>query len=173
MLIERALNKESSYEVSLKLDKKFSRGISYSGQIVFFQFLHYTCFSSAICPLQVPGLYGSAWIRYTLLQQSGTTLLLISRWYENRSGTVREVCCTCKHHYPIRNTPKPCFDIWWFQCKWGWSIAWEIGKENNKYGRGNEIILARNSVTGLLSRLRVNTHTPERFLYRIQESDMA
>ena len=40
---------------SLKLDEKFSRGISYSGQIVFFQFLqHYTCFSSAICPLQVP-----------------------------------------------------------------------------------------------------------------------
>ena len=29
-------------------------GISYSSQIVFFQFLHYTCFSSAICPLQVP-----------------------------------------------------------------------------------------------------------------------
>ena len=55
MLIKRALNKESSYEISLKLDEKFSRGISYSGQIVFFQFLHYTCFSSAIYPLQVPG----------------------------------------------------------------------------------------------------------------------
>ena len=41
---------------SLKLDEKFSRGISYSSQIVFFQFLPYTCFSSAICPLQVPGL---------------------------------------------------------------------------------------------------------------------
>ena len=55
MLIKRALNKESLYEISLKLDEKFSRGISYSSQIVFFQFLHYTCFSSAICPLQVPG----------------------------------------------------------------------------------------------------------------------
>ena len=54
MLIKRALNKENSFEISLKLDEKFSRGISYSGQIVFFQFLHYTCFSSAVCPLQVP-----------------------------------------------------------------------------------------------------------------------
>ena len=54
MLIKRALNKESLYEISLKLDEKTSRGISYSSQIVFFQFLHYTCFSSAIYPLQVP-----------------------------------------------------------------------------------------------------------------------
>ena len=45
----------NSHEISLKLDEKFSRGISYSGQIVFFQFLHYTCFFSTICPLQVPG----------------------------------------------------------------------------------------------------------------------
>ena len=45
-----------AHPVSLKLDEKFSRCISYSGQIVFFQFLHYTCFSSAICPLQVPDL---------------------------------------------------------------------------------------------------------------------
>ena len=56
MLIKDVLYKESSYEISLKLDEKFIRGISYSGQIVFFQFLHYTCFSSAICPLQVPAL---------------------------------------------------------------------------------------------------------------------
>ena len=56
MLIKIALNKESSYEISLKLDYKFSRGISYSSQIVFLQFLHKTCFSSAICPLQVPVL---------------------------------------------------------------------------------------------------------------------
>ena len=55
MSIKRALNKESSYEISLKLYEKCSRGISYSSQIVFFQSLHYTCFSSAICPLQVPG----------------------------------------------------------------------------------------------------------------------
>ena len=83
-------------------------------------------------------------------------------------------CFTCKHRNPIRNAPKRCFDIWWLQYKWSWSIAWEIGKENNKYGRRNEIVLARNSVTGLLSRLRVNTHTPERFLYRIwQQSETA
>ena len=56
MLIKRALNKESLYDISVKLDEKFSRGISYSSQIVFSQFLHYTCFSSATCPLQVPGL---------------------------------------------------------------------------------------------------------------------
>ena len=55
MLINRALYKESSYEISLKLDEKCCRGISYSSQIVFFQLLHYTCFSGAICPLQVPG----------------------------------------------------------------------------------------------------------------------
>ena len=54
MSIKRALNKESSYEMSLNLDEKCSRGISYSSQIVFFQTLHYTCFSSAVCPLQVP-----------------------------------------------------------------------------------------------------------------------
>ena len=54
ILIKRALNKESLYEISLKLDEKFSRDISYSSQIVFLQFLHYTRFSSAICPLQVP-----------------------------------------------------------------------------------------------------------------------
>ena len=55
MSIKRASNKESSYEISLKLDEKCSRGISYSSHIVFFQSLHYTCFSGAICPLQVPG----------------------------------------------------------------------------------------------------------------------
>ena len=55
MSIKRALNKEIPYEISLKLDEKGSRGISYSSQIVFFQSLHYTCLSSAICPLQVPG----------------------------------------------------------------------------------------------------------------------
>ena len=53
------------------------------------------------------------------------------------------------------------------------SIAWQIGKESNKYGRCIEIVLARNGVTGLFSRLRVNTRTLERFLYRIQESDLA
>ena len=54
MHVKRALYKESSYEISLKLDEKCSRGISYSSQIVFFQLLHYTCFSGPICPLQVP-----------------------------------------------------------------------------------------------------------------------
>ena len=55
MLFKRALYKESSYEISLQLDEKCSRGISYSSQIVFFQLLHCTCFSGAICPLQVLG----------------------------------------------------------------------------------------------------------------------
>ena len=55
MSIKRALNKESSYEIFFKLDEKCSRGISYSSQTVFFQSLHYTCFSGAICLLQVPG----------------------------------------------------------------------------------------------------------------------
>ena len=50
---------ESSYEISLHLDEKCSRGISYSSQIVFFQSLHHACFSSAICPLQVPGTNGT------------------------------------------------------------------------------------------------------------------
>ena len=58
MSIKRALNKESSYEIASKFDEKCSRGISYSSQIVFFQSLHYTCFSSAICPLQVPDQNG-------------------------------------------------------------------------------------------------------------------
>ena len=35
MLIKRAPYKESSYEISLKLDEKCSRGISYPSQIVF------------------------------------------------------------------------------------------------------------------------------------------
>ena len=53
LLIKKALNKESLYEISVKLDEKFSRSISYSSQIVFFQFLCYTCFSGTICQLQV------------------------------------------------------------------------------------------------------------------------
>ena len=51
---QKSTFKESSYKISLKLDEKCSRGISYSSQIVFFQLLHYTCVSGAICPLQVP-----------------------------------------------------------------------------------------------------------------------
>ena len=35
MSIKRAFNKENSYEISLNLDEKCSRGISYSSQIVF------------------------------------------------------------------------------------------------------------------------------------------
>ena len=42
MLIKSALNKENLYEISLKLDEKFRRGISYSSQIVFFQCLCWT-----------------------------------------------------------------------------------------------------------------------------------
>ena len=47
------------------------------------------------------------------------------------------------------------------------------GQENSKYCRRNEIILEQNSVIGLLSRLRVNTHTQERLLCLILESDPA
>ena len=54
MLIKRALYKESSYEICLKLDEKCNRGISYPSQIEFFQLLDCTCPSGAICPLQVP-----------------------------------------------------------------------------------------------------------------------
>ena len=54
MIIKRALYKESLYEISLKSDEKCSRDISYSSQIVFLHLLHYTCFSGAVCPLQVP-----------------------------------------------------------------------------------------------------------------------
>ena len=54
--VKSALNKESLYEISSKLDKEITGGISYSCQIVFFQFLHYTSFFGTICPLQVPGL---------------------------------------------------------------------------------------------------------------------
>ena len=40
MSFKRALDEESSYEISLHLDEKCSRGISYSSQIVFFQSLY-------------------------------------------------------------------------------------------------------------------------------------
>ena len=50
MSIKRAVNQESSEEISLKLDEKCSGAISSSSQIEFVQFLHYTGFFSAICP---------------------------------------------------------------------------------------------------------------------------
>ena len=82
-------------------------------------------------------------------------------------------CFTYKHRNPIRNAPKPRFDNRIASTQMRLTIAWQIGKENNKYGGSNEIILTRNGATGLFSRLLVNTHTLERFLYRIQESDPA
>ena len=78
-------------------------------------------------------------------------------------------CLTCKHRNPIRNAPKPPFHNRMASMQ----MRLINCKENNKYGRRNEIIFARNSVTGLFSRLRVNTHTPDRFLYLIRESDPA
>ena len=51
MLIKRALNKESSHEIFYNWMR--NQGISYSSQIVFFEFLDYTCFSGTVCPLQV------------------------------------------------------------------------------------------------------------------------
>ena len=86
MSTNRALNKESSYEISLKLDKKCSRCISYSSQIVFFQSLHYTCFSSAVCPLQVSALDALQVLRALLLQSYFIVL--------NKSGVQHEICIT-------------------------------------------------------------------------------
>ena len=72
-----------SYEISLKSDKRFSRGISYSGEIVFFQFLHYTCFSSSICPSQMPDinqycttLSESIWGRFKIVLFSNLCIFL-------------------------------------------------------------------------------------------------
>ena len=45
----------------------------------------------------------------------------------------------------------------------GW-IAWQVGKENNKYGGRNEIVSAKNGVTGQFYRLYLNTRTKKRFL---------
>ena len=70
--IKSAHNKESSYEISSKLDKEISGGINCSGKIVFFQFLHYTDFSSTICPLQVPG---NSFLNGTSLFRSRAQLL--------------------------------------------------------------------------------------------------
>ena len=53
--IKSAFNKESLYEISPKLGKKIIGGTGYSSQIVCIQFLNYTHFFSAICPLRVPG----------------------------------------------------------------------------------------------------------------------
>ena len=52
--------------------------------------------------------------------------------------------------------------IGWLQWKWIWSIAWQVGKENNKYGGRNEIVSAQNGVTGQFYRLYLNTRTKKR-----------
>ena len=108
---------------------------------------------------------------YTAVRESDTLFSNnpVQHWYASAGGIkmnpYRFVSCV---NIVIWNETLPnlVLIIGWLQCKWGWSIAWQTGKENNKDGRRNEINLARNSVTGLFSRLRVNTHTPERFLYR-------
>ena len=82
-------------------------------------------------------------------------------------------CFKCKHRNPIRNARKPCFDNGMASMQMRLIDCLANIKENNKYGRRNEIILAQNSVTGLFSMLRVDTHTPERFLYRVQERNPA
>ena len=82
-------------------------------------------------------------------------------------------CFTCKHRDPIPNAPKPRFDRRMASMQMRLIDCLANRQKNNKYGRRIEIILAENSVTGLLSSLFVNTHTLERFLYRIQESNTA
>ena len=57
-------------------------------------------------------------------------------------------CFTCKHRNPIRNSPKPSFDRM-ASMQMRLIDCLEIDKENNKYDRRNEVILARNGVTGL------------------------
>ena len=60
-------------------------GISYSGQIVFFQFLHYTCFSSAICPLQVLHFFaGAALLGTTDLEGAKFIYFFKSTFLQNR-----------------------------------------------------------------------------------------
>ena len=90
MPIKRSLNKENSYEVSLKLDEKFSRGISYSSQIVFFEFLRYTCFSSAICPLHVPACNGLSCLHLVKLEKSKFENDLI--WLESSAFDLILLC---------------------------------------------------------------------------------
>ena len=60
------------------------------------------------------------------------------------------------------------------QYKWIWSIAWQVGKESNKYGGHNEIVSAQNGVTGQFDRLYLNTRTKKRFFKnQIHETDSA
>ena len=80
---------------------------------------------------------------------------------------------TCKHRDPILNALKPPFENRMASLKMRLTDCSTNRQKSNKYGRRNEIILARNCITRLFFVLRVNTHTPERFLYRIQEIDPA
>ena len=65
-------------------------------------------------------------------------------------------CFRCKHRNLIRNAPKPRFDNKMASIQMRLIDCLAKGKENNKYGRPDEVVWARNSVTGLFSRLRVN-----------------
>ena len=80
----------------------------------------------------------------------------------------------CKHRNPIQNAPKPQFDNRMASMEMRLiDFLANMQRKQQIYGRCNEIILIQNSVPGLFSRLRVNIHTPERFLYRFQENDPA
>ena len=70
------------------------------------------------------------------------------------------LCFKCKHRNAIRNAPRPRprFDNRMASVQVILSIAWQIGKGNNKYGRRNKIILARDSVPGLFSSLCINVY---------------
>ena len=79
-------------------------------------------------------------------------------------------CFTCKHGNPTWQAPRPRFDSRMASMQ---MRLIDCLAEDSKYGRRNEIISAQNSVTGLFSRLRVNTDTLEGFLYRIHQIDPA
>ena len=91
-------------------------------------------------------------------------------------GTIKDpvqcvpFCFTCKHHNPIRNAPKSRLDNRLASMQTRLIDFLANRQKDTKYARRNEIILERNSVPELFSRLRVNTNTPECFSYRIQES---
>ena len=73
-------------------------------------------------------LYGSAWIRYALLQHSNTTLLGSASAGDIQYNPYRFVS-----HINIviryETLPNLPLIIGWLQCKWGWSIAWQIRKQ--------------------------------------------
>ena len=77
----------------------------------------------------------------TILYNSAPHQMVARKWIRyNPYCLVSRVNIVIQHE----TLPNLALIIGWLQCKWGWSIAGQIGKENNKYSRCNETILARN-----------------------------